>query len=454
MSTRDVPPDPREVLEAAEAAHLAARRGGRGGGAATAGPGDHAGGPPAGPDAPPRPPVRSQGRARPVRRRAPLPLAAGVAAAWAALVTFLPVAAVVALLLALEQGPASGQALRVAAAGWLLAHGVPISTPPGPIGLAPLALTALAAWRVARAGLHVVRAQGARGSGSLRHCLAAASAVALAYAGIGVLAAGLAGGPGWGPAAPRAGATLAVFGLVTAGYGAARATRAGTRALARLPRVVRTGARGGVVATAWLLAAGAATAGTALALSGGSAAEVVSAYHTGVAGQAGLTLLCLAYAPNLAVWAAAYLVGPGFVVGVGTVVRSSEVVLGPLPVVPVFTALPESAQPGLGAALLAGPVVAGGVAGWLLVGRGVRGRASWGRLMPGAVVAGVVAGLLLGAAALASRGPLGGGQLATLGPEPVPVALWACATVTVGALLGGVAAALVRRVDAERPGAA
>lgn len=440
MTTRDEPPDPREALAAAEAAHLAARRGGHARqappGAARARPGVLSGGLPAAP----RP-----GRPGPARRRAPLPLAAGVATAWAALTTFLPVAAVVALLLALEQGPGAGQALPVAAAGWLLGHGVPVRTAPGQVGLAPLALTALAAWRVARAGLHVVRARGGRGSGSLRHCVAAAVAVALAYGGIGALVAGVAGGPGWGPTAFRAGLTLAGFGLLSAGYGAARATGVGAAVRSRLPATVRSGARSGAVAAVGLLAAGAATAGTALALSGGSAAEVVSAYDTGVAGQAGLTLLCLAYAPNLAGWATAYLIGPGFAVGVDTVVRSSEVLVGPLPALPVFAALPSGALPGLGAALLVVPVMAGGIAGWLLAGHGIRGRAEWARLVPGALVTGAVAGLLLGAVALASRGSLGDGQLATLGPEPVPVALWASATVTAGALVGAVAAGLVRR---------
>src|SRR5690606_12036353 len=311
------------------------------------------------------------------------------------------------------------------AAGWLLGHGVPVRAAAGPVGLAPLALTALAAWRVARAGLHVVRARRVRGSGSLGHCLAAAVAVGLAYGGIGALVAGFAGGPGWGPSVPRAGLTLAGFGLVGAGYGAARATGAGAAVISRLPVPIRRGTRGGAVAAVGLLAAGAATAGTALAVSGGSAAAVVSAYGTGVAGQAGLTLLCLAYAPNLAGWAAAYLVGPGFAVGAGTVVHSSEVVIGPLPALPVFTAPPSAAPPGLGAALLAVPVVAGNVAGWLLAGTGVRGRAEWARLVPGVLVTGAVAGLLLGAVALASSGPLGGGQLAALGPAPLPVALWA-----------------------------
>jgi hypothetical protein len=474
MRTRDEPLDPQEVLEAAEAAHLADRR--------TV--------PIARDDTRHRTTVRleqdegrrdtvrldqdtvSLPRRRPpgVRRRAPLPLAAGVAALWAAVVTFAPLAVVVALLPAAGGGSLPvGGTLRMAAAGWLLAHGVPLETAAGPVGLAPLALSAFIAWRVGRAGVHVTRARRGRGTGSLVQAVLPAVAVAVAYGGIGVLLALAAGGPGWGPQIPRAGLTLAVFGLVCAGYGSLRTTGAVAAVALRIPVVLRDGGRAGLVAAAGVLAAGAATAGTALALSGGPAAEVVAAYRTGVAGQAGLTLLCLAFAPNLAGWAVAYLVGPGFAVGTDTVVRSSEVALGPLPALPLVAALPTGPLPAVGAALLAAPVVAGGIAGWMLArwrtepsapmrsgadktrpsapmpSGADKTRTGWTHAVIGAGVAGVVAGVLLGFVAAASGGPLGGGQLATIGPEPVLVGVAAIATVVPGALLGAAMAAVLSR---------
>ena len=72
----------------------------------------------------------------------------------------------------------------------------------------------------------------------------------------------------------------------------------------------------------------------ALALPGGAAAEMLGSYRAGVLGQAGITVLCLVYLPNLAVWGAAYLLGPGFAVGDGTVVSPGEVLLGPVPALP------------------------------------------------------------------------------------------------------------------------
>ena len=166
-----------------------------------------------------------------------------------------------------------------------------------------------------------------------------------------------------------------------------------------------------------MLSAGAAAAGLSLALGAGEASDILGAYRTGVAGQAGIILVCLAYAPNAAVWAAAYLLGPGFAVGVDTTVRTTEVTVGGLPAVPLVSGIPHGPVGGLGAALLAVPVVAGMLAGWLLARRLLRrGEREWGGVLGAAALAGPVAGALLGAAAVASSGALGGGRLTTMGP--------------------------------------
>jgi hypothetical protein len=65
------------------------------------------------------------------------------------------------------------------------------------------------------------------------------------------------------------------------------------------------------------------------------------------------------------------------------------------------------------------------------------------------VVAAVVAGGLLGLVAAVSGGPLGGGHLATVGPDPLLVAGSATGTlaagVAVGVVIGTVGAATARR---------
>jgi hypothetical protein len=196
-----------------------------------------------------------------------------------------------------------------------------------------------------------------------------------------------------------------------------------------------------------VLGAGAALAGLAVALAGGHSSDTLGSYRTGVAGQAGITLVCLAYAPNIAVWGASYLLGPGFAVGAHTVVRTSEVSVGALPALPVFAGLPSGMPGEIAGFLLGAPLAAGMVAGWLLARRRLRAAAasrpavvvSWPGLLGAAALAGPVAGLLFGFVADASGGPLGGGRLSVVGPVPWQVGLVAAGVVAAGAVVGAAA---------------
>ncbi|WP_406040946.1 DUF6350 family protein [Micromonospora sp. NBC_00898] len=435
------------------------------------------------PDQPRRPAAgvaaetRPPGRARPASRvpaprsgesprgRAPLPVAAAVAAGWAALTSWLPVTVVLGLAQLSEDAGSLPGALRTGLAGWLLGHGVPLETPAGPLGLAPLALAALAVWRLSRAGVHVSRAIGTRAGRSPGQALTVAVAVGVGYALLGALAAIVvgAGGPQVSPV--RAAVTFAVFGALSALVGALRTTGVSVLLARRSPPPLRDGVRTGLVAGLLLLGAGAGAAGLSVATGGGDAADMIGAYRTGVAGQAGITLVSLAYAPNATVWSAAYLLGPGFAVGTDTAVRTSEVSVGALPAVPLLAGLPRGPVDGLGAGLLAVPVLAGMAAGWLLARRllrlaaGDRAVVGWGPLLAPAALAGPVAGLVLGAAAAASGGPLGGGRLAEIGPVSWQVAGVATLVVAAGALLGAAGTKLLARpatpartdVSAPRP---
>ncbi|TDB76564.1 DUF6350 family protein [Micromonospora sp. KC723] len=406
-------------------------------------------GPPGRPTAGPR--VPAPRRPEPSRRRAPLAVAAGVAAGWAAVTSYLPVALVLGLAQLSEGTAAVPGALRAGLAGWLLGHGVPLHTTAGPLGLVPLALAALAFWRLTRAGVHTSRAMGARGGRSPRQALTAAVAVGVGYALLGVLAALLVGSGGLRVSPVRAGVTYAFVGALGALVGAVRTTGVAGLLAERAPARLRDGVRTGLVAGLLLFGAGAGAAGLAVATGGGDAADMIGAYRTGVAGQAGITLVSLAYAPNATVWSTAYLLGPGFTVGTGTAVRTSEVTVGALPAVPLLAGLPSGPVDGLGAALLAVPVLAGMTAGWLLTRRlsratgDERAEPRWPALLGPAVLAGPVAGLLVAMAAGASGGPLGGGRLAEIGPVPWQVGLVATAVVAVGALLGAAAGKLLSR---------
>ena len=342
--------------------------------------------------------------------------------------------------LAEDAGTVSGAA-RLGLAGWLLGHGVPLDTSAGQFGLAPLALGALAAWRLARAGVHVSRAIGARDRGTPAQAFAAAGSVGLGYGLLGLLAVVVLTAGGITVSAPRAALTLAGFGTVAALVGALRNTGALGTVARRTPPVLRDGLRTGMVAAFLLLGAGAGAAGLAMATGGGAATDMIGAYRTGVPGQAGITLVSLAYAPNAAIWSVSYLLGPGFAVGTDTVVRTSEVSIGALPTVPLLAGLPHGPIGGVGAGLLAVPVLAGMAAGWLLARRMIRAardrtRVRWAPLLVAAAVSGPVAGIVLGLAAVLSGGPLGGGRLAEIGPVGWQVAAVATGVLAVGAMVG------------------
>ena len=95
--------------------------------------------------------------------------------------------------------------------------------------------------------------------------------------------------------------------------------------------------------------------------------ELHRALDPGVAGGAVLTLGQALLLPNLVLWAAAALAGPGFAVGSATSVTLWSSSLGPLPALPALGALPAPGPlPRAALALLAVPVLAGVVAGVLL----------------------------------------------------------------------------------------
>jgi hypothetical protein len=164
------------------------------------------------------------------------------------------------------------------------------------------------------------------------------------------------------------------------------------------------------------------------------------------------------------IWAAAYLLGPGFLLGTDSAVRLTEVSVGTLPTVPILAGLPNGPMGATGALLLAAPVLIGMACGWMLTRRLSRGRghgapkrpvqggparpgepphhnarAAWPRVIGAALVAGPVAGVVLGALAWLSSGSLGGGRLSQIGPVPWQVALVATAVVAVSATVGAAA---------------
>jgi hypothetical protein len=234
--------------------------------------------------------------------------------------------------------------------------------------------------------------------------------------------------------------------------GSGRLGRVIGRWVGALPAEVRTLAlaalRGGAAAAAGILLVS-AVAVCALILA--NYATIIGLYETvqaGIVGGSILTLAQLALIPNLVIWAAAWLVGPGIAVGVGTSVSPAGTSLGAVPGLPVLGALPHGTL-AFGFLGLLVPVLIGFLAAVITrqrQGRGVTPAPSLSRQLLTGLGTGVVAGILLGLLAWWSGGALGPGRLALVGPDPLLVGV--LVTVEVG-----IAACLALLTPAPRGGA-
>ncbi len=363
-------------------------------------------------------------------------------------------------------------ALHVAAALWLLGHGVELvrtdtlSGVPQPVGVSPLLLLALPMWLVHRAARDATDASPEPDGPPPVPARTAWTGVVLGYLGVGTAAALYCSGgelrPHWGwvtVCLPVAAAVPAAAGVWTAHGcprgplrrllprlpGPVRALLSGPDAWARLTAAVRAAAAG----TAVLAGGGALLVGVSLVLHGDVARASFLQLTAGWTGRFAVLLLGIALIPNAAVWSASYALGPGFVLGAGHLVR--PLASDPAPLLPPFPLLAAVPDPGPGNRLdwAVGlvPVAAGVTVAWFLA-RAAAGRrwrtgageeAGW-RAAPWSAVrtagALVLAALLCGTAvsllAALSGGRLGAGTLADFGPvwwQAGPVAaLWITVT--------------------------
>lgn len=170
-------------------------------------------------------------------------------------------------------------------------------------------------------------------------------------------------------------------------------------------------------------------------------ATIVTLYEsaqTGALGGGVVTIGSLLLLPNLVVWTASWLIGPGFAIGAGSSVSPLGTVLGPLPALPIFGALPAEA-PALGYLGIAVPVLAAFLLGALLRRRISEDLAGVRPLI--AVVAigagsGLAGGILLGLIAWMGAGAAGPGRLSEVGSQPVLVGLIAALEIGPAAILG------------------
>jgi uncharacterized protein DUF6350 len=334
-----------------------------------------------------------------------------------------------------DSGP--GGALHVAAALWLLAHGVELvrtdtlSGAPAPVGVTPLLLLALPLWLVHRAARDVASGDEAPPQASGRTAWAG---VVLGYLAVGAAVALYASGGALRPSWTWTCVCLPAVVMGAAGAGVwtayGRPAEAWDPALVLLPAGLRRLVLGPEARARLAAAARAAGAGLSVLVGGGAVLLGVSLVAHGDAtrgsflqltegwsGRFAVLLLCLVLVPNAALWAVGYAAGPGFVLGAGHVVGPLS--SGPAPTLPPFPLLAAVPEAGAGGpahwAAGAVPVVAGAVVGWF-VGRAAG--SGWSRRRTGGAVlrAAVLCAAAVAVLTALAGGPLGVGVLARFGP--------------------------------------
>lgn len=368
------------------------------------------------------------GRRRAVRSRRPM-VAGAVAGLWALVVGVGLVTCLVMLAWAVSPNPAGDAAAAWRAAGltWLGAHLVPLQVGGEPVTLLPIGGLLLGLLLARRSGAWAGRLLPEPGVGE----------VAWLVLGAGLLYGAGGAAVAWLSAAESASAQPAQAGAVTAAVAAAGALWGISREAGLVERI-----RGRISDAAWrtwlaglaavvgLFGAGAVLVTASLVRHFPEVAGTLSDLDPGVVGAAGVTLIDALSLPNLAIWAMAVIVGPGFLLGSTGDLSAFGGSVESLPALPVLAAIPTTV-PGWAPVLLVVPVLLGVLAG----------RIRWGRDLPTA------SGALLGALGLAvvtapltagilrlGSGSLGGDRLAQVGPVLVPVTAAATGLIVAGFL--------------------
>lgn len=332
--------------------------------------------------------------------------------------------------------------LRAGALGWLLAHGSGLTVDGVRITLVPLGLTALCAWAAWRIGHHVGDAVSGHGpdadriaDGERDWTVPTATALyAAGYVAVTALTLHLAGAAQQ-PSAGRA----VLWSLLLAGGlgGVAIAVGSGRAAIWAqfLPATVGASVGTALGILRWWAGATLATFAVALALDISAAANVLSQVHADATGSTMYVAASLLLLPNIAIFTGAYLLGPGFAVGTGTVVSPSAVALGPLPLFPPLAALPDNGPVASWTPwLVLVPVLVAGLAAWRAARRVPTPR--WDESAIRGCVGGVTAGLAFGFLAWVAGGAVGPGRMAHVTPDVMGTLLHAVVAFGLGGLAG------------------
>ena len=347
--------------------------------------------------------------------------------------------------------------LRVGALGWLMAHGSGVRVDGIHVSAVPLGLTLLAAVVVWRLGLRL--GDSVSGHGPDADAIAdgvrdwtVASATALFTAGYALVAVAHPPPRVHARHAPSLARTLVWTVLLCGAVGGSGVAVGSGRAAiwtSFLPISVRAATAAAWRTLVWFLAIATGVFVVAMVMHWNGAANVMSQLHTSPGAATLLVGLSVLMLPNASLFTGSYLLGPGFAVGAHTLVTPTAVVLGPLPLFPLLAALPGNGPtPGWVAALLALPPLVAAVAVHRTLMRYPTTR--WDDAALRGVGAGLICAVAFAFLAALSRGAVGPGRMAELGPFVFQVLLHGVATFGLGGLVGSMTATWrVRRAEPQ-----
>ncbi len=362
---------------------------------------------------------------------------------------------------------------RAACQIWLAAHHAGFAIPGGRVGLLPLGLMIMPAALLYRAGLWMARdadlrvrlparlpkgtpkdKQNARRRAQLALIARAGISLAAPYALLAGLIALVARNELTQPFLVEVLVGHLVLAFAAGSVAVAR-TIGPWRVMVRLlPERSRSLVVGTAAAMAILLVAALVLVLGAIVVNFDDIRRLSGVLAPGFIGGVLLLLVEVLYLFNAVVWGLAYITGPGFAIGAGTLVAPTGVKLGTVPTLPLLGALPDSgASPVWVLGVIAIPFLAGAVAGVVVVRIAptptLEAAPLWG------FACGLAAGALSGVLAALSGGPLGGARLSAVGPSPWEVAF--SVTLEVGVAAGITAGVgnwwLMRRAVAVAPAA-
>lgn len=281
------------------------------------------------------------------------------------LISYLLIAALIALVVGTADGPAPSttEILATSLPAWLAAYQVPLSLSGAPLSALPLLPTVLLVVLVAGMSRQVARRSRLRQPNQARWLIAVMGG---GHAVVGTGVAVLVDGPVFGDRVAAAPLEAFLYCGIVATVGTVIGTldRCGLTYLVweRVDSETWAGLRAGLLGAAGALAAGSLVVSGAVCRSLPEMHDV--SVRSGSLGNGlGLTVVSILYLPNAVLGGWSFAAGPGISLG-KAVIRPFELVVGPLPDVPLLAAVPRVGPAVWWSVTLVLPLLVGALVGW------------------------------------------------------------------------------------------